>query len=223
MGREDPVIVWFSQFSFGKTVNVWNRRYRTKAVPTHFQESFKTTSCNDKLNINLKQHKHQRILQCFDIPLPSVKLARKGFVFGFSCRFSQNTCYTLECLPYDINSTCAEKPWPWRIQRWVKLHFPTLCGRYSGFWSRWMAQSLESRPIMRFKTLDHPATSKAAMSAPKCRKMKFDPPLDAPGSRLSSARRINIERQILECITSILWKSEQKSKNEPSHSQFDRS
>ena len=60
------------------------------------------------------------------VPLPSVKLAMTVFVFGFLCRFSQNNCYTLECLSYDINSTCAGKPWPWRIRRWFKLHFPTL-------------------------------------------------------------------------------------------------
>ena len=52
--------------------------------------------------------------------------------------------------------------------------------------------------------IGHPATSKAAMSAPKCRKMKFDPPLDAPGSGLSSARRINIVRQTLERVTTDL-------------------
>ena len=48
------------------------------------------------------------------------------------------------------------------------------------------------------------ATLKAAMSAAKCRKMKFDPPLDAPGSGFSSARRINIVRQTLERVTTDL-------------------
>ena len=50
-----------------------------------------------------------------------------------------------------------------------------------------MVQNLESRDRPRFKILGHPATSKTAMSAPKCRKMKFDSPLDAPGSGLCSA------------------------------------
>ena len=73
-----------------------------------------------------------------------------GFVFEFFLRFSQNSCYTLECLTYDINSTCVGKAWPWRIQWWVKLHFPTLWGRHGGFWSRWTAQNLQLRSIARF-------------------------------------------------------------------------
>ena len=32
-----------------------------------------------------------------------------GFVFWFLLRFSQTSCYTLECLSYDANSTCSEK------------------------------------------------------------------------------------------------------------------
>ena len=50
-----------------------------------------------------------------------------------------------------------------------------------------MVQSLESQPIARFNFLGHPASSKAVMSATKCRKMKFDSPLDAPGSGFCSA------------------------------------
>ena len=50
------------------------------------------------------------------------------------------------------------------------------------------------------------ATSKGFISAPKCRKIKFDPPFDAPGSELSSARRINILRQTHEAMATILWK-----------------
>ena len=149
------------------------------------------------------------------IPVPTVKLVRKWFVLGFLLRFLQNSSNTLKWLSYDINSTYAGKPWPWRIRRWVKLYFPTLWGRHGGFWSRCMAQNLRSQQITRFEILGHPATSKPAMSAPKCRKMKFDPPLDAPESRLSSARRINIVWQTLECITSMLSKLEWKSKNEP--------
>ena len=38
------------------------------------------------------------------------KLARSGFVFGILPRLSQNRCYTLKCLSYDINSTCAGTP-----------------------------------------------------------------------------------------------------------------
>ena len=91
-------------------------------------------------------------------PSPTVKLARRGFVFGFLLRFSQNNCYTLVCLSYDINSTCAGKPWPWRIQRCVKLYFPTLWGRHGGFWSRCMAQNLGPLPFARFEILGHLAT-----------------------------------------------------------------
>ena len=156
------------------------------------------------------------------IPLPTVKLVRRGFVFGFSCRFSQYSCYTLESLSYDINSTCIGKPWPWRIQRLVKLYFPTLLGRHGGFWSRCNPQNLESQPIARFKILGVTATSKPTMSAQKCRKIKFDQPLDAPGSEFSNARRINVVRQTFERITTILWKSTRKSKNGPTPNQFDR-
>ena len=53
---------------------------------------------------------------------------------------------------YGANSKCAGKPWPWRIQWWVKLHFPTLWGRHGGFWCRRVAQNLESQPIdLRWK------------------------------------------------------------------------
>ena len=114
------------------------------------------------------------------IPLPTVKLVRKWFVFGFLLRFWQNSCYTLKWLSYNINSTYAGNPWPWRIRRCVKLYF---------------------RDLLRSEILDHPSTSKTAMSAPKCRKMKFDPLSDAPGSGLFSALRINIVRQALERIT----------------------
>ena len=59
---------------------------------------------------------------------------------------------------------------------------------------------------LKFEILGHPPTSKAAMSAPKCRKVKFDPPLDAQGSALSSALRMNTIRQTRE-RTTILWTS----------------
>ena len=45
----------------------------------------------------------------------------------------------------------------------------------------------------RFETPSHPATSKATMSASKCRILRFDPPLDVPGSVLSSARQISLK------------------------------
>ena len=38
----------------------------------------------------------------------------------------------------------------------------------------------------------------------KCRKIKFDPPFDAPGSGLSNARRIKIVRQTLERMSTSL-------------------
>ena len=59
----------------------------------------------------------------------------------------QKGCLTLSDGSYDINSKCAGKLWPWRIQWWVKLYFPTLWGRHGGFWSRRMPQNLESQPI----------------------------------------------------------------------------
>ncbi len=51
-----------------------------------------------------------------------------------------------------------------------------------------------------------PATSKASMSAPNGPKIKFDPPFDAPGSGLSSARRIYIVRQTREAMATFFWK-----------------
>ena len=58
------------------------------------------------------------------------------------------------------------------------------------------------RPI--FEILVNPTTSKVAMSAPKRRKIKFDTPLDAPGSGLSSALRISALRHTLEAMTTFL-------------------
>ena len=49
-----------------------------------------------------------------------------------------------------------------------------------------------------------PATSKATMSAPKCRKIKFDPSLDAPGSEFSSARQTNVLRQTRDPMETFL-------------------
>ena len=57
--------------------------------------------------------------------------------------------------------------------------------------------SIRSAEIQSFEL---PATSKVTRSAPKCPKIKFDPPFDAPGSGLSSARRINILRQTREAM-----------------------
>ena len=59
------------------------------------------------------------------------------------------------------------------------------------------------RPI--FEILVNPTTSKVAMSAPKRRKIKFDTLLDAPGSGLSSALRINIVQHTYDRIPSFLW------------------
>ena len=44
------------------------------------------------------------------VPLPTIKLVMLGFIFGFLHRFSQNKCYTLECLSYDIDSKCVGMP-----------------------------------------------------------------------------------------------------------------
>ncbi len=44
------------------------------------------------------------------------------------------------------------------------------------------------------------------MSAPNGPKIKFDPPFDAPGSELSSARRINIVRQTREAVATFFLK-----------------
>ena len=48
------------------------------------------------------------------------------------------------------------------------------------------------------------------MSAPKCPKIKFDPSFDAPGSGLSSARRINIVRHTLEAMATFFLKIRSK-------------
>ena len=68
----------------------------------------------------------------------------------------------LRCLSYDENLTCAGKPWPSLIHRWIKPRIQTLWDRH--------------------------------MSASKCRILRFDPPLDVPGSVLSSARQIRLKR-----------------------------
>ena len=69
------------------------------------------------------------------------QIGEGGFVFGFSCQFSQNSRYTLAYLSYDINSKCAGKPWPWRVEWWFKLCFWPLCDRSGGFWSRGKPQN----------------------------------------------------------------------------------
>ena len=62
-------------------------------------------------------------------------------------RFSQKSCHMALGVSHDINSTCAGKPWPWRIEWWVKLWNPTLWGRHGGFWSPKIAKNLKSWPI----------------------------------------------------------------------------
>ena len=59
--------------------------------------------------------------------------------------------------------------------------------------------------LLKFNILGHPATSKAPMSAPKCRICKFDPAFDAPGSGLSSALRISAVRHTYDRMVSFLW------------------
>ena len=85
----------------------------------------------------------------------------------------------------------------------VKLANSTLWCRHEGFWGHLSAvQNFHVKSICSNSTFCNTmATSKASMSAPKCRKMKFDPPFDAPGPGLPSARRINIVRQTREAIT----------------------
>ena len=63
------------------------------------------------------------------------------------CSISENYFHTNNRLPHDTNSTCAAKPWPWRVQRWVKLSNPTLLGRYKVIWSRHAAAECWSSAI----------------------------------------------------------------------------
>ena len=59
------------------------------------------------------------------------------------------------------------------------------------------------------------------MSAPKSRNVKFDPIIGWAVVR-GFQRTPNNLVQTLECMTIILWKSEQKSKNKPTLRQFER-
>ena len=80
---------------------------------------------------------------------------------------------------------------------------------------------LESPTIAGTEIPELSATSKPTILVPKCLEIKFDPSSEAPGSGLSSARRINIARHTLERTATDLWKSTRKLKNEPPPSQFD--
>ena len=100
----------------------------------------------------------------------------------------------------DVNSTYAGKPWPWRVRRWVKLIslFPDTLGPTWRALNQWKLWKLESPTIAGTEIPELPVTSKPTILVPKCLEIKFDPSSEAPGSGLSSARRINIARRTLE-------------------------
>ena len=64
-------------------------------------------------------------------------------------QISEKSCHTVVSVSYGANSKCAGKLWLWRIEWCIKPANPTLWGRRGGFWSRWMAQNIESCPSNR--------------------------------------------------------------------------
>ena len=108
------------------------------------------------------------------------------------------------CASRAFTFECAEKPRPWRVQRWVKLHFLTFWGRAHHFWRDRDGKTLEvsfTEESVRQISTHFWFVFEVTRSAPHDWNSKFDPPLDAPGSGLSSVPWINSTR----------WKLLQKS------------
>ena len=123
------------------------------------------------------------------------------FVFGLLLRFSQNNRYMLECLPCDINSMCAGKSRPWRIHCGPNYSFRHFGADIAAFE---VAGCLRISNLSMPRDCTNPRFQKPPMPAPKCRKLNFGPPLDAPGSEFHNARRIIIVRQTQERLTILI-------------------
>ena len=79
------------------------------------------------------------IIKSLETPESQIPAIRIGAEKPILNQFSKKSCHSLARLSYDINSTCAGKPRPGRVEWWVKLYFRTIWGRHGGFWSRWSA------------------------------------------------------------------------------------
>ena len=85
---------------------------------------------------------------------------------GFQPWFSHKVFHTLDCLSYDIDSKCAGKLWPWRIEWCVQLVNPTVWSRHGGFWSKRVAPESGNSKV---KISTNSKTSKVMRSAPNSR------------------------------------------------------
>ena len=111
--------------------------------------------------------------------------------------FQKKTIQALVCLSYSFESKGAGKTWPWCVEQWVKLASQKGWDWSSHFWSFRVVTML-----WRFLLLQ-----KMMRSAPDSRINKLNAPFDAPGSRYSSALRINILLQTHERMKYLLWNS----------------
>ena len=117
---------------------------------------------------------------------------------------SQTSCHKLAVVSYDVNSTCVGIPNPVESNDESNLFFSDTLGltlpllKWLGIHMFWTFSSI--RHFDNVQNLEQLSISNVTRSAPKCRKMKFDPPLDAPGSGLSSAHRINNVQQTRELM-----------------------
>ncbi len=95
---------------------------------------------------------------------------------------SKKSCHSLVGLSYGANSTCVEKPWPWRVEWWVKLYFWTLWGRYGHFWSRRSHQNLRSQQFdLRSKNSIWPNFQKKVLTDSRvCRTILIRRALESP-------------------------------------------
>ena len=69
------------------------------------------------------------IIKSLEAPESQIPAIRIGAEKPILNQFSKKSCHSLARLSYDVNSTCAGKLRPWRVEWWVKLYFWTLWGR----------------------------------------------------------------------------------------------
>ena len=153
-----------------------------------------------------------RLLKSLDGPESRISGDRFENEMSIWTRFSGKNRFADSCLSYGTKLKCAGKLWPWAHPTVCQTLFSDVLGPISLLvkwpWTPRISNLGKSDSSILFSRFwEFIATLQAMRLAPKRRKIKFDTPLDAPGSKLSSALRISTVRQTWVRKTIFSWKS----------------
>ena len=105
---------------------------------------------------------------------------------------------------FSVDANCAGKSRPWRIERRVRRRTPTTWSRFHDFWNFQIAENWVWNWKKMFTESGYSSISNVMSSTSSGRMSTFDPPLEAPGSELSSALQMRIVRQNWELLATYL-------------------